>query len=400
VSEAIDTSLKRIVQCLLSLSDAEKFVVRVDGRPVIHPRMQSLFNVKFAADIDCSLYEVVMTHALAAEKLGPGGFTRTLELVLKKFAKSEDECLQQFTAISRVPSELQLMDLVQRHSARGGVKISAMLRRALELGGFGGRIIIEKTSSSVPSVELVRGYAFELQQLLPIDVNFTSSRVTCIDGHIENVSEIHHLLEAASSAKEPCIIFVRGISDDVKHTLKVNYDRGSLRVLPVGVRFDLEGMNTLIDISIVSGCDLVSSLKGDLISSIKFNELPYVDQVTIFRGRTLVTNVNTSHRVQAHVNELRLRRAKQNVDDVGVLLDKRIKSLSPNHVVIRLPDDKDLVTNSQAIDYALRALKSAVDHGVTPEGELVATEYAAQVHSSRCFNTLRQLGAFVPHSLL
>jgi len=137
----------------------------------------------------------------------------------------------------------------------------------------------------------------------------------------------------------------------------------------------------------------VSSLKGDLISNIKFHEAPYVDQVSVFRGRTVVTHSLTHGRVAGHVVELRQRRQDEQIDDKGKLLDKRIKSLSPNHVVIRLPDDKDFVTCSQAIDNALRSVKSAVDFGVTGDGDPMATEMAARVHADRCVKTLLELGA-------
>jgi hypothetical protein len=395
-SKEVAEAMHRITATLASIRshDAGRFVVRVSGRPVIHTRMQSLFNLKFASVLDRTLYELLMTHATAAEKLGPGGFNRSLELLLEKLATGE--CGNHRPTISpRVATVGDVASIVDRHASAGGLRVAAMVREALLLAGFGGRIIVEKTSSNVPSVELVRGYTFELQQLLPVDVSFVNPRVTCIDGYIESVSEVHHLLEAAASAKEPCIVFLRGASEDVKHTLKVNYDRGSLRVVPVGVRFDLEGMNTLVDLATVTGCDLVSSLKGDLISSIKFELLPYVDQVTVFRGRVVVTNPSTHRKVAEHVSQLRKRRADEKIDDVGRLLDMRIKSLSPNHVVIRLPDDKDFVTGSQAIDYALRAVRSAIDYGVTEEGQPVTTELASQVHVSRCLETLSSVGAYL-----
>ncbi len=401
-SRDVAASVRRIVIALRALqsSSAGRFVVRVKGRPVVHTRMQSLFNVKFVSELDRSLYEMVMIHATAAEKLGPGGFNRTLELLLEKLDSGRNGINRgKNSALSENPRVADSGDLdaiVERYASAGGPRTTAMVKEAIRLAGFAGRIIVEKTSSSIPSVELIRGYGFDLQQLLPIDVSFVHPRVTCIDGYIESVSELHHLLEAAAAAKEPCVMFLRGMSEDVKHTLKVNYDRGSLRVVPVGVRYDLEGMNTLVDLSIVTGADLVSSLKGDLISNIKFEELPYVDQVTVFRGRVVVTNVKTHHRVNQHVAELRTRREKPEVViDVGRLLDMRIKSLSPNHVVVRLPDDKDFVTNSQAIDYTLRAVRSIIEHGVTADSQLVVTEIASRVHAERCFRSLSSVGAYV-----
>jgi len=369
----------------------------VSDHPAIHTRLQSLFNVKFVSALDRAIYELILIHATSAERLGPGGFTRCIDLLLEKSVSTTSSSIHEKNVMpcAMVPSSEDVTNIVTKYTTICEKRTAAMLNEAIRLAGFGGRIVIEKTSSSTPSVELIRGYTFDLTQILPLDVNFIKPRVVCIDGYIEDVAEIHHLLEGASEAKEPCMMFVRGMSDDVKHTLKVNYDRGSLRIIPIAVRFDLEGMNTLVDLAVTTGCDLVSSLKGDLISNIKFNELPYVEQCLAFHNRVVVTNTATHKAVNSHISQLRKRREEERVEDVGTLLDKRIKTLSPNHVVIRLPNDKDFVINSQAIDYALRAVRSMVDYGCIETGDLVTTEVAAMVHAKKCIETLRSLGAFL-----
>ena len=357
--------------------------------------MQVAFNLKFVSPVERTMHELIMSHAVAAEKLGPGAFNRCIDLIVEKSRACDGIDLNHKKQIlAHKASRQALESLIEEYAGSSNQKTVGMLTSALSLAGYGGKIIVEKTTSEVSSVELVRGYTFDLQQLLPIDVSFIQPRVICIDGYVENVSEIHHILEAASQAKEPCMMFLRGASEDVKHTLKVNYDRGSLRVIPIGVRFDLEGMNTLADLSIVTGADLVSSLKGDLISSIKFHEAPRADQITLFKGRTVVTCPKTRDAVASQVAALRRRRQEEQIEDVARLLDARIRSLSPNHVVVRLPDDKDFVINSQAIDYALRAAKSTIERGLV-NGRPAATEIAAQTHASRCMKTLRDLGAYV-----
>lgn len=373
----------------------ERCVVRSQSGPLVQTRMQAVFGLKFRSSVERMLHELIVTHAVAAEKLGPGAFNRCIDLVVEKSRAHEGiNPLRKKQILAHKASSKTIKKLVESYTGSAGVRTTGMVNAALELAGYGGRVIVEKTTSQVPSVELVRGYTFDLQQLLPLDVSFIQPRIVCIDGYIEQVSEIHHVLEAASQAKEPCVLFLRGASEDVKHTLKVNYDRGSLRVIPVGVRFDLEGMNTLVDLSIVTGADLVSSLKGDLISNIKFHDAPRADQVTVFKGRTVITCPGSRHAVATHVAMLRKRRQEEQIEDVCMLLDKRIRSLSPNHVVIRLPDNRDFVTNSQAIDYALRAVKSAIEKGVT-NGLPAATELAAQIHANQCMKTLNELGGYL-----
>lgn len=242
------------------------------------------------------------------------------------------------------------------------------------------------------------GYTFDQAPAWPVNVRLERPRVVCIDGFIESVSELHHLLEAAAETKEPVLLFVRGMSDDVKHTLRVNYDRGSLRVVPIVVRFDFEGINTINDISIVAGSTLVSSNKGDLISNVRLNDAARIDEAVIHATKVAIINACSHRAVATHVAFLRKKREEEKIDDVATLLDARIKSLSPNHVVIRLIDDKDFIASSQAIDYALRAVRSLVDHGtVVVRGRrlLTTTAIASEVHSSRCRATLRSLGAMI-----
>lgn len=359
------------------------------GKVEVNAQLQALLRLRPNDRLDRSMQEIVLGHAVAAEKMGPGSLARFIDLL----NTGASGVPQQSRVLGRHATVGDVDDIIDACSQAAQPVVRAMLRSAVALAGFGGRIIVEKTTASTPSVELVRGYSFELQPGFPVDFAFLQPRIACIDGFIESVSEVHHLLEAASSAREPCVIFLRGASDDVINTLRVNYDRGSLRVVPMVVRFDLEGMNTLVDIATVSGCDVMSSLKGELISSLDFSALPVVEQVTAFKGSTVIQESRTSTRVMTHVDRLRRRRAEEQVADLAPLLDARIRSLSPNHVVIRLQADKDFVVNSQAIDRSLRAVKACIDRGMDDTGSPVVSELAAQHHSHRCRQTLAQMGA-------
>lgn len=359
------------------------------GKVEVNARLQALLRMRPFDALDRSMQEIVLGHAVACEKMGPGSLSRFIEILRQP---GPIDAVQSHV-LGRHATVNDAHAIVDGCSYVAAPFVKAMLREALALAGFGGRIIVEKTSASVPSVELVRGYSFELQPCFPVDFSFLRPRVACIDGFIESVSEVHHLLEAASAAKEPCVVFLRGASDDVINTLRVNYDRGSLRVIPMVVRFDLEGMNTLVDVAVVSGADVLSSLKGELISALSFDLLPTVDQITAFKGSTVIQESRTATAVATHANRLRLRRTEETVNDLAPLLDARIRSLSPNHVVIRLRADKDFVVNSQAIDRALRATKSCIERGVDETGGPVVSELAALHHARRCRQTLAQMGA-------
>lgn len=404
VTQALRRVASRISQVRCNVND--RVLVSRPGGVLVHTRLQALFNLRFETPVEQAIHQLIVTHAHAAESLGPGGFDDCIELLLEKLDRYldggqpvvEKEKLSDILGASvTYPTRDDVEWVLNEHLSSVDERTRSMLLNALNLAGFAGRIIIEKTKAR-PSVELVRGYTFEQSPVWPLSVKLVKPKVVCVDGYIEAVSELHHLLEAASDSKESVILFVRGMSDDVKNTLKVNYDRGTLKVVPIIVKFDIEGINAINDIAIATGADLISSNKGDLISNIDLATAPRVESAVVHMNKVVITNTKTKVAVSIHVAGLRKKRADQKIDDVGKLIDLRIKSLSPNHVVVRLSDDKDYVVSSQAIDYALRAIRALVDYGTIHDGtrkRLSVSVLAARIHSRRCFETLTSLGAMV-----
>lgn len=408
----IDVAIRHIlksIDAIITRESSHVFAsVHVNGTNAFNvPLLQSIFGIKFDSDVERSVFEIILGHAFKTERMGPNGFTVMIKQLLKTlsctngiqqhFDKSEaSEGI--LGALPDSPSSVDIDWVIKEYSSMITPINLAILRQAIKLAGMTGKIVVEKTQSDVASVELVRGYTFKLSPTWHMTAKIDCPHIICIDGFIESVSEINKLLQDASETKQPVILFARGFHEDVKQTLKVNYDRGSLHVIPVVVRFDLDGINTLKDIVVVAGCDMVSSLKGDLISNVNLREMPTIDSVVINHNKVVIMNFRASANVALHLQDLQRRRSETIIDDVASLLDARIRSLSPNHVVIRLPDDSMFVSSSQAIDYALRAVRSLVDHGsITIDGRksLTTTTIAANVYSRRCHDVLTNLGAAI-----
>jgi hypothetical protein len=154
--------------------------------------------------------------------------------------------------------------------------------------------------------------------------------------------------------KEPVIFFLRGLADDVLHTLRVNVNRGTLNAHPVIIPFDLDHANTLVDIATIAGCDVVSHLKGDLISSIDPAVLPQVDSASVSSTGLIINSSKTSARVAEHRNRLVEDSLKR--PEVSEVLEKRIKSLTASYVEISLVDGIDYLSNRSQIDEGVRRM--------------------------------------------
>ena len=214
---------------------------------------------------------------------------------------------------------------------------------AYDLVGADGQIFIHKDVSSETILELINGYKFSCK----IDPRFiastkiekwdrTTPKMFIIDGIIESVSEINRILEDASSKKYPGVLLALGFSEEVMATLSVNYLRGSLDILPLTPTVGIENINTLTDIAVVVGSDVVSSNKGDLMSSINPEETKHVDRVTSDLRGILIQNEPTKGWISAHVRHLLEKRDDEEVGDKVNLINLRLASLTSRYCHIRI----------------------------------------------------------------
>lgn len=361
----------------------------------IQTRLQTIFNLK--SDAHASLIQqTLLTHALQAEKLGPGGSERCIENVLSLWKGK--------TTIESLKSVLDVIEKEGTTPAKGRHLVSlvsslpqelrVLVQTSLDLCGFGGRIFVEKSESEKCSVELITGFSYALAPLFPVHTTLIEPRIACIDGFVESVSELHALLTSFVDSKSTGLLFVRGLHDDVKQTLKVNNDRGILKVYPFIVPFDLEGINTLADLATLSNGDVVSSNKGQLISSLTIADLPMIEKATVFNDRVVLINRSSKQRVKAHINHLKEKRASYSDDTLTKLIDLRIRALSPNQVMIRLPNNERYAVDAQAIDRTLRNIRTTIEHGITQE-KPAATIVAGTLHAIKCWETLGSIGALI-----
>lgn len=252
--------------------------------------------------------------------------------------------------------------------------VSDIVLSAVKLAGSECKIFVEPSTNDQTCIELLRGHTFKCVPDVTIsgDKKWIASNVKCfvVDGVVESVSEIDSLLQECHRQKQPLIIFARGFSKDVITTLRVNYARKTLNVMPVCVEFDLETVNVLIDVAMCCGCDVVSSLKGELISTVKFEDLPVI-RSAVCSGRSATIDSEMNDQIKNHLKTLINKREFERIETMRGILDMRIRSLSSSAVIIRAnnrgPQGNKLLSD---IDVGLRLVKDLIRLGVTRRDDL------------------------------
>lgn len=337
----------------------------LDGKTLRSQRkLQHIFFKRFSDSKTQRLFEIVLMHSEKAERISPGS---GIEL-LKRYANLHTS--------QKLSKPINLEDLKRLIKDRNFSTITqSILIECLKYCKPTSKINIKKSINQKTYVEVSNRYNFLVENLTKNKINNGSNaKLILIDGFIENVSEIHHIFHYFST-KEPAtpfLIFCRGMSDDVLSTISTNNQRGSFNCHPYKVNFDLESANTLVDIAVISGCDVISSLKGDLISSIQLESLKKIDYFSNNNQGISIKNSKNNESVRIHVG--RLKKKLDEVPDEGKkYLIQRIKSLSANSIDIAIPDDINYFSRSQELDEGIRILISYVNK--CPDTEIVLKEF-------------------------
>jgi len=248
---------------------------------------------------------------------------------------------------------------------------NAILNAAL-LAGYEGNISMEDSKQLKYMVELKYGYDFHLRPFnffLPDSGVWENENVLVLlmDGMIEQVSEMEHLLVKSAETKRPMAIIAQGFSEEVVATLKANQDRGIFNIIPIRLQPDLEGLNILNDIASVVGGDVLSSLKGEQLTFVQYESIPSVDRLRVAKETTTFNNNKTRNKVGLQIKHILEKRSQpSNVEDITDLYDKRLKSLLAHSVVLRLPNmsSTSLQSTRVIIDICLRTIKTVISYGI------------------------------------
>jgi hypothetical protein len=349
--------------------------------------ISSLISAKSQDSLSRCLSEATIQVLYEAELKGPG----SAKLILNERLAN----LKQINQSSR--SKATKSDLDWLISLYSQSIPSELLKDLLQLAGVNGFVQLSSTEKDKIILQKLSGYSFNVGTDLQFVGKYEKPRVVFIDGFVESISEVTMLFEQSHSSKEFLFLFHRGISDDVANTINVNWKRGTLRCIPVKVPFDIDGINMINDMAIASYSNLITSNLGMLISTVKYDQLSIVDEINITENMTSIVCNDSNENVKIRVSDLKNQRDQVN-PEMWDLLDKRIRTLTPNLVVLKLPNRINTKLMRFQIDSFLRSYKSLVSNGVirTSENCFLAktVETAIQFHE-KFHQMISNIGAVV-----
>jgi chaperonin GroEL len=281
-------------------------------------------------------------------------------------------------------------------SANGDVAIGVLIATAMERVGKEGTITVQDGKTLHNELEVVEGMKFDRGFISPYFVTDTKTQKTELvnplilltDRKISVVQPIIHYLEFAAKTGRPLLIIAEDIESEALATLVLNKLRGGLNVCAVKAPgFGDNRKNLLLDISVVTGAQLVSEELGIKLETADPSVMGSAKKIVITKDDTLVMEgKGEAADVAERVLQIKAQIDKTKSDYDKEKLQERLAKLTGGVAVIKVGGGSEVEVGEikDRITDALHATKAAVQEGIVVGGG------AALLYASKKLKALRQ----------
>lgn len=376
-------------QTLESMLRAGHSLLKIDSMMIV----DSVDSNQRSRELDKIVTKIIIDFYVRSERACAGAGV----LMLKKLSVlSSNHSLTKKqnkpACVGSLPKKQDIERVLQRAMLNCDDSTYRAALTAITLTGFNGKIFLKKIANKSDKIiiELIESFEFYTENNTDVK-SWSEPAVLCIDGFVESVAELNRILLSAADSKQPVVLFVRGASEEVITTINRNNDIGNFSVCVAKIPLDIDSANSMRDIATVCGCDVISSDKGQLISSLSLSDFSTIDHIAVQHNRVQIKNNKTLNSIKILRDSL-IQKQKKSGEFGESLLKKRIMSLCGRSAVIHLPDDDDFVRRSSFIDVSLRTFKSLLDYGVC-EDSPAAIDVVSEVFLNLCLDSVNRTGA-------
>jgi hypothetical protein len=252
-------------------------------------------------------------------------------------------------------------------------EISKILESVIDSLTSTSTVVTKRTFKKESYIVKKDGFVFRLK----IDDEFINDgkiekiypNILLIDGYVETVGEIHSILETASSDNEPYIIFARRFSPEVMSTISYNNKRKTIDVIPISLGYEYDNINTLVDISACTNCEIVSTQTGDTISGSSLPKVKKIKKAIIGKNKIELFSDPDKDALDKHITYLYEKRnnskAISDIDDLFKIIDSRLNSMLRNNITVYIGNNAVSADPNimQKIDIFFREFRSSIKLG-------------------------------------
>ncbi len=250
-----------------------------------------------------------------------------------------------------------------------------IIKNTLDIYSLGDHIEVKKSMLRETGIQRKTGFNFENVLFHPTFLKngkWTRSqpKIVLFEGIIENISEIHHILEVSNKDKLSCLVLCLGIKPEVYDIVIHNFMRETIDVVIGTIKNDEFNIQALVDLGTVCNSQPITALTGETISQRVARGLDTIDHIEITKSTMIINNEGAKKSTDALFRDV-MNRSQEN-PDLAYLFNKRIKTLSSSKIIVDIGlDDVSKDPNViEEVDTFLRSCPFILEKGFVKKEDL------------------------------
>ncbi len=271
-----------------------------------------------------------------------------------------------------------MLKSVSAISCNNDIKLGGIIAEAYEKVGKDGVVLMEGSDTENTYVEIVDGVQIDCGLTSPHFITDNDKQRSVLDNplvlivasEIPNVRKIQSILEFAIKQNRSLLI-VAHVSQQVKSALLMNKVKGNIKVNII----DLPGFgptkpDTVKDLAILTGAEVVNEELGDDLDGISLNILGEVEKAVTDDKNTVITTLENSKDVSERIKEVQKLKKSETRAFIKRFIEQRLAMLSGSVGIVRVGADSkvELKEKKDRVEDAIYATKAALKEGIVPGG--------------------------------
>ncbi len=194
--------------------------------------------------------------------------------------------------------------------------------------------------------------------------------VVLVDGNVESEGEIFSLVEKHKKSGSSCFIVAAGFSPSVSLYLLKNYIMGSFKVIPLICATQDDPIGVMVDLSCVTGAEVITSAKGDTVSGSHERCTSIIKNISATNSGVTFVPERDSDSSRARIQELQKVLGIATDSDARKYISDRISSLRGSMIRVSISEHDNSLSPGLIgrVDTFLRSLSPSVRMGLIEVG--------------------------------
>ena len=212
-------------------------------------------------------------------------------------------------------------------------------------------------------------------------VELNNAAVLLVENKVDNIRQIQGVLEYVIQ-KNKALLIIADVEPNVLSALAMNKMKGNIKVNVIDAPvFGVNKLNTLKDLSLITGATIINEDLGDDMDLITEDHLGSCSKAVSTTSETIIQRDFFSEDIDDIIKDLKQQIKETKNPNMVIQLEKRIARLAGKVAIVKVgaSSEVELKEKKDRVEDAICATKAAIKEGIVPGGGIALLDASNQI---------------------